>query len=259
MDERESPDRRPSLPTQQVLGIPIHSVRIGEALEYCREASASRTPLMVGVVNAAKIVKMQSDELLSDSVLNSDLIIADGMAVVWASRILGAGLPERVTGIGLFEGLLAVAEQDGRSVYFLGAEQGTLEELIVRVKAKHPDLRIAGSRNGYFSEEDEPELAAEIAELAPDFLFVGITTPKKEIFLDRWGKQMGDLVCHGVGGSFDVYAGKTKRAPILWQRMGIEWAYRIVQEPRRMWRRYWVTNTAFIAMVLSDWIRARFS
>jgi N-acetylglucosaminyldiphosphoundecaprenol N-acetyl-beta-D-mannosaminyltransferase len=257
MEEPGFVDRIRELPLQNVMGVPIHAIRATEAVQLCREAAAHRTRLMIGVVNGAKLVKMRSDPLLRESILNSDLILADGMSVVWASRILGDGLPERVTGIDLFESLLGAAEDDDRSVYFLGASQEVLDELLARVRTHYPKLRIVGSRNGYFSVDEEPALSDEISRLAPHFLFVGISTPKKEIFLERWGDHMAIPVCHGVGGSFDVYAGKTSRAPASWQRMGIEWLYRVLQEPRRMWRRYLVTNTIFIKLVVSQWIHQR--
>jgi N-acetylglucosaminyldiphosphoundecaprenol N-acetyl-beta-D-mannosaminyltransferase len=255
MPEDGSIERLEALPTSSILGVPVHGLRPDEAVELCREAAITRTRLMIGVVNAAKIVKMRSDRMLRDSVLNSDLILADGMSVVWASRILGCALPERVTGIDLFERLLGAAEEDRLSVYFLGASQEVLDGVLARARMEHPELRIAGSRNGYFTTEEEKEVAGEISRAAPDLLFVGISTPKKEIFLESWGKKIEVCVCHGVGGSFDVYSGKTRRAPIRWQHLGIEWLYRVLQEPRRMWRRYLVTNSAFILLVLTEWIR----
>ena len=117
------------------------------------------------------------------------------------------------------------------------------------LRARHPELKIAGTRSGYFSDEQSLEVATEIRESEATMLFVGISSPKKEIFLARHGNQLGVAVCHGVGGSFDVVAGKTQRAPELWQRLGLEWLYRLLQEPRRMWKRYLVTNTVFIGLV----------
>jgi N-acetylglucosaminyldiphosphoundecaprenol N-acetyl-beta-D-mannosaminyltransferase len=161
-------------------------------------------------------------------------------------------LPERVAGIDLFEELLALAERDGFSVYLLGAEPQVVRSLTQAVTARHPNLRIAGSHDGYFPKEDEPRLAAAIAACHPDILFIGMTSPKKEIFLARWGPQIGASVCHGVGGSFDVLAGKTRRAPRVLQKLGLEWLYRVAQEPRRLWRRYAVTNTSFVWLVLRE-------
>jgi N-acetylglucosaminyldiphosphoundecaprenol N-acetyl-beta-D-mannosaminyltransferase len=179
------------------------------------------------------------------------------MAVVWASRLLGQPLRERAAGIDLFERLLELANREGFSVFFLGASQEVLEDLLVKARQRHPALRIAGSRNGYFSDEQAEDVAREISAAHPDILFVGISTPKKEIFLEAWGAKIDVLVCHGVGGSFDVFAGKTRRAPLLWQRLGLEWLFRVVQEPRRMWKRYLVTNTLFISMVFREWCRTR--
>ena len=177
------------------------------------------------------------------------------MAVVWASRVLRQSLPERVAGIDLFEELLGLAHRERYSVYLLGAEQAVLQEVIERVNARYPGVRIAGSRNGYFGRDQEAEVAANVRDARPDILFVAITPPKKEIFLATWGRVMSVPVCHGVGGSFDVMAGKVKRAPVLWQRVGLEWLYRTLQEPRRLWKRYLVTNSIFLWMVLRELVR----
>jgi N-acetylglucosaminyldiphosphoundecaprenol N-acetyl-beta-D-mannosaminyltransferase len=246
-----------ALGTRTFLGISIHAATMAQALDVCREAIRAREHLLIGVVNAAKLVKMKYDDRLRASVEEADLVLADGMAIVWASRILGKPLSERVPGIDLFERLLEAAAREDFSVYLLGASQDVLDDLLREVARRHPDLRVVGSRNGFFSDEASGDVAREISACRPDILFVGISTPKKEIFLETWGREIDTLVCHGVGGSFDVVAGKTKRAPILWQRLGIEWLYRIVQEPRRMWKRYLVTNTVFVSMVLREWCRTR--
>ncbi len=247
-----------SLPTREILGVPVHALTMDQVVEICRQAALARRRLMIAVVNAAKLVKMRSDPGLRASVLGSDLILADGMSVVWASRLLGRGLPERVTGIGLFERLIEEAAREGHSVYFLGASQEVLDLVVLRTRERHPGLQIAGSRNGYFRDEEQEEVALEISRARPDFLFVGISTPKKEIFLDRWASRAEVTVCHGVGGSFDILAGKTARAPESWQRHGFEWLYRVLQEPRRMWKRYLVTNTTFILLVAREWLRGLF-
>jgi N-acetylglucosaminyldiphosphoundecaprenol N-acetyl-beta-D-mannosaminyltransferase len=136
------------------------------------------------------------------------------------------------------------------SVFLLGAEQEVLDKVVARIRAEHPRARLVGARNGYFSDAESEAVANEIRAARPDLLFVAMTSPKKEIFLSKWSEHMQIAVCHGVGGSFDVLAGKVKRAPRIWQRLGIEWLYRVVQEPRRLWKRYAVTNTLFIWMLL---------
>jgi len=245
------------LPIRTFLGASIHAVTLEQATQICREAIVSRSRLMIGVVNVAKLVQMRSDSWLRESVLGSDLIVADGLPVVWASRILGQPLPERVTGIDLFEKLLQLADAERFSAYFLGATQEVLDEMLRRIEERYPRLRCAGSRNGYFQEAESEAVVREIQKANPDLLFVGISTPKKELFLQQWGDSLGVPVCHGVGGSFDVLAGMTRRAPLLLQKLGLEWFYRFLQEPRRMWKRYFVTNSAFIAMLVSEWIRKK--
>jgi N-acetylglucosaminyldiphosphoundecaprenol N-acetyl-beta-D-mannosaminyltransferase len=245
------------IPRSSFLGVDVHVVNMDRAVRVCRDAVESRESLVVGVVNAAKIVKMQDDPVLRESVTGADLVIADGMAVVWASRILAAKLPERVPGIDLFTRLLELSNERRLGVYFLGAKPEVLETVVSIVRERYPNLRVAGHRDGYFKEDEEEEVANEIRDSKADFLFIGITTPKKENFMGRWWTKMGVPVCHGVGGSFDVMAGVVKRAPETWQKLGLEWFYRFVQEPRRMWKRYLVTNTRFIAMVLREWFGKR--
>jgi N-acetylglucosaminyldiphosphoundecaprenol N-acetyl-beta-D-mannosaminyltransferase len=137
-------------------------------------------------------------------------------------------------------------------VYLLGAEQAVLDEVTRRMQKDFPNARLAGACNGYFRQEQESDVALAVRDAQPDMLFVAMTPPKKEIFLAKWAQTMNVPVCHGVGGSFDVYAGKVKRAPHLWQKLGMEWLYRTLQEPRRLWKRYLVTNSIFLWMVLSE-------
>lgn len=228
-----------------VLGIPVDAVTREQAVGVCLEAVRARRTLEIGVVNVAKLVTLQEDRALRDAIVRCGLIIADGLPVVWAGRLLGQPLPERVTGIDLFLDLLAAADRKGLSVYLLGATREVLEGVAQQVRARFPRARIVGMRDGYFRADEEAGVAEEIRRAGPDLLFVGISTPKKELFLGRYGATMGVAVCHGVGGSFDVLAGKVQRAPESWQRLGIEWLYRLLQEPRRMWKRYLTTNSAF--------------
>jgi N-acetylglucosaminyldiphosphoundecaprenol N-acetyl-beta-D-mannosaminyltransferase len=242
---------------RHLFSIPIDALTLEEALDRVDETIARGGRLRIGVVNAAKIVSMRSNDLLRDSVLSSDLILADGVSVVWAARMLGRPLPERVAGIDLMMGMLRRGNERGYGVFCLGATDGVLDAVAARLAVDYPNLRLAGRRNGYFSEEEEGEVAELVASAKPDILLVAITSPKKEKFLARWADRMGVPVCHGVGGSFDVYAGKVRRAPERWQRLGLEWLYRVMQEPRRLWRRYLTTNTVFCAMVLSELFKRR--
>lgn len=244
-----------AVPVQTLFGIPIAALSTEAALDYIDDAIRARRSVQIGVVNAAKIVNMARDAALNASVLSSDIVFADGMAVVWASRVLSRPLPERVAGIDLMSGILARGMSRGYRVYCLGATEDVLQKTIARIECDYPGVVIAGSHHGYFTREDEPRIARLVAEASADVLFVAMTSPKKEQFLARWSAEMGVPVCHGVGGSFDVVAGKVQRAPELWQRLGLEWLYRVKQEPRRLWRRYLVTNVMFCALVVREWVR----
>ena len=244
-------------PTRLLFGLEVDALTLPEVVGLASDAVAGHRRLLVGVVNAAKIAKVQTDTVLRDSLLTSDVLLADGQSVVWASRLLRHPLPTRVTGIDLFEALLTLADERHLRVYLLGARPEVLVRLCEVVADRWPGATIAGSRDGYFEEHESQEVADQIAGTRPDLLFLGMTTPKKEVFLARYGATLEVPVVHGVGGSFDVLAGLTQRAPELWQRCGMEWAYRVLQEPRRLWRRYLVTNTAFVALTATELVHRR--
>lgn len=243
-------------PVRPLLGLPLHALSMDEVLDRVDQAVAERRPLHLGVVNAAKIVTMRRDRELREAVLASDLILADGMSVVWAGRLLGHPVRERVAGIDLMLGMLRRGQTRGYRVYCLGATPEVLERATERIAADYPGVVIAGRHHGYFSAEEEAAVAADVAAARPDILLVAMTSPKKERFLARWAGEMAVPVCHGVGGSFDVLAGVVRRAPDRWQRLGLEWLFRLAQEPRRLWRRYLVTNTIFCALVIRELVGA---
>jgi N-acetylglucosaminyldiphosphoundecaprenol N-acetyl-beta-D-mannosaminyltransferase len=238
--------------TRDILGVSIHPLTMSGAVARAEGAITEREPVLFGVVNAGKLVSMRRDDTLHDAVVGADVILADGMAVVWASRILGRALPCRVAGIDLMVELLKRADQRSWSVYFLGASQKVLTQVVSQIETDYPNVRIAGCRNGYFDAAEDAAVAEGIRSSGADILFVAMSSPKKEVFLGNWASTLNVPVCHGVGGAFDVMAGKVRRAPMIWQRFGLEWLYRVFQEPRRMWRRYLVTNTLFCGMVARE-------
>ncbi|MGW5462863.1 WecB/TagA/CpsF family glycosyltransferase [Streptomyces sp. NPDC003996] len=240
---------------QSLFGVELDPLTMDETVQRCLDAVRDGRQLEIGVVNAAKLVNMRRDARLARAVAGCDLVLADGQAVVWAGRVLRAPLPERVAGIDLFLRLLAEAESAGMSVYFLGARQDVLERMLRRVADRFPRLKVAGSRNGYFDDSQQEAIADAIARSGAQMLFLGMTSPKKEVFTAAYGARTGARVVHGVGGSFDILAGVTKRAPASWQRWGLEWLYRAVQEPRRLGRRYLTTNAAFVLMTAREFIR----
>lgn len=202
------------------------------------------------VVNAAKIVYAQKNDLLKSAINNSDIVNIDGMAVVWALRLFGYNVSERVSGVDLFQNLLHLASLKGYKVFFLGAKPDVIQRMVDNLIKHYNSLQIVGYNHGYFSAKEDKEIIGKIVESHPDMLFLGITSPKKEIFLNKYKNKMNVPFSMGVGGSFDILAGITKRAPFWMQNIGLEWLYRIYQEPRRMWKRYLVTNTIFTYLVL---------
>lgn len=240
---------------RELFGIPIDALTMPQMLDRVAAAISGRKRLLIGVVNAAKVVNMHRDQGLRQSVLDADVVVADGIGVVWASRILGAALPERVAGIDLMMEMLRRGNEEKWAVYCLGAAQDVLDRVVAHIAAHYPGVRIAGHRNGYFGAAEEPGVAEAIRTSRADILLVAMTSPKKEQFLARWQPTLGVPVCHGVGGSFDVVAGKVERAPESWQRLGLEWLYRVKQEPGRLWRRYLVTNVLFCGLVLRELVR----
>ena len=240
----------PNVEIRHILNVPVHAMTMGQVVELLDQTIAQRQQLQIGVVNAAKVVNMHRDPKLREDVLSSDLILADGAAVVWASKILKQPLPERIAGIDLMYELFRKGNEKGYRIFCLGATEEVSAEVERRVRRDYPKVKLVGRHHGYFSAEEEEEIAKQIADVQPDTLFVAMTSPKKEHFLARWSSVINVPITHGVGGSFDVMAGKVERAPELWQKLGLEWLYRVKQEPGRLWKRYFVTNSLFIWMVI---------
>lgn len=240
-----------------VLGCEIDRVDMSEAVRRCERHLRTRLRGQHMAVNAAKIVLSRHDPELHRLINACDIVTADGLSVVWASRLLGDPLPTRVAGIDLMDELLSLAERRGYRVFLLGARPEVLATAVARVRERHPRLVIAGHRDGYYSDEEESAVAHQIREARADLLFVGMSSPRKEYFLARWGDTLDVPFSMGVGGAIDVLAGVTRRAPRRLQILGLEWAYRLAQEPRRLFRRYLVTNSLFIAMTLRSAGRRR--
>ncbi|MBB3318083.1 MULTISPECIES: WecB/TagA/CpsF family glycosyltransferase [unclassified Rhizobium] len=240
---------------QLLFGMYLDAMRMDEVIDKCRAALNTRSRLMLGVVNAAKIVNLRKDTQLRDSLIECDLLLADGQSVVWASKLFRRPLPERVAGIDIFQRLLRLANDEERSIALLGARPEVLSKLEKVIAERFPEARIVFSRNGYFGAGESAEIAAGIRDSAADILFIGMTSPLKEIFLATHAASLGVPILHGVGGSFDVMAGLTRRAPLGWQKVGMEWAYRVLLEPRRLWWRYLSTNTRFIQLTAVEAIR----
>lgn len=236
-------------PSFSFFGLPVHAFDMNRTVELINSRLEARTFTQHCVVNVAKVVACQDDADLAASVRACDIVNIDGMGVVWGARLLGHDVPERVAGIDLFCALLALAAEKGLPVFLLGATDDVVKAVVARIKVEYRGIVIAGAHHGYFW-DDEESIVNLIRDSGARLLFVAITSPKKENFINQWGERLGVDFVMGVGGSFDVLAGKVSRAPVWMQRSGLEWFYRVLQEPGRMWRRYLKTNFAFLIMML---------
>ncbi|MFC4652861.1 WecB/TagA/CpsF family glycosyltransferase [Lactococcus nasutitermitis] len=234
----------------QIFNTFIDSLDINETTEKIIENIDKRNPIYQVSINASKINLIDEDSQLKDVISRADLVNADGMSIIWAAKILKIPIKYRVTGVDLFYKLLDVSEKKGYSVYFLGATEESIERMVSILKKNHPILKIAGYHNGYY--KDSELIADEIKKANPDILFLGFSSPKKEIWIEKYQKKVNVPFIMGVGGSFDIYSGKTKRAPRIIQKIGMEWFYRFIQEPVRMYDRYIIGNTLFIKKVFKE-------
>lgn len=231
--------------------IPVDALTMQETVNIIGQSIQEKKPLNHVVINAGKVVAMQTNQELYNSVVNCDIINADGQSVVWAAKYLGQPLPERVAGIDLMLNLVEYAHHNNLKCFFFGAKEEVVSQVVNVFTKKYSEALIAGYRNGYYDDTEEKSIAEQIAKSKANFLFVAITSPKKEIFLDKNKETLSSIgFTMGVGGSFDVVAGITKRAPKWMQNMGLEWFYRLIQEPKRMWRRYIIGNYKFIKIII---------
>lgn len=239
----------------ELLGSQLNCLTMWETLAVIDEIIQKKTPTQHVVINASKINLMSKDEQLKNIINDCPLINADGQSIVWAGRFLGFSIPERVTGIDLFTELVKKAAEDGLRLYYFGSEEEVVQEVIRLHQKQYPNLIVAGFRNGYFKEEESTEIVEEIHQSQADILFVAFSSPKKEYWIHQYKEQLNVPFMMGGGGSFDVVAGKTKRAPNWMQKVGLEWFYRLIQEPKRMLSRYVKGNTAFIVTVIKAKLR----
>lgn len=239
----------------ELMGCQIDNLSLEETLQTVEGFIASGRPHQHVVVNVDKLVKARKDEELRRIINECALINADGMPVVWASWLLGKPLKERVAGIDLFEALMKRSAEKGWRVYLLGAREEVVSGVKQIFEARYPALQVAGYRNGYWKPEEESGVVDEIVRARADILFVAISSPKKEQFLGAYQERMRIPFAMGVGGSFDVASGRVKRAPRWMRSTGLEWFYRFLQEPKRMFRRYFVDDMAFFGMLAREWLR----
>lgn len=228
----------------KILGVRIDNVDMKEALDRCRESFLSDEPYFIVTPNSEIVVKANENDELMDIIENADMVVPDGIGLVIASKIIKNPLKERVTGIDLMLNLISFASENNKTVYLLGGKPSVADKAKHKLLEKYPNLNIVGTHDGYFkgmhngnfNSEEEKEVVNEISDLRPDFLFVALGAPAQENFINKYKKNLNANILMGVGGSFDVISGEVKRAPKIWQKLGLEWLYRVVKEPWRIKR-----------------------
>jgi N-acetylglucosaminyldiphosphoundecaprenol N-acetyl-beta-D-mannosaminyltransferase len=227
----------------QVIDEAVAAIRAGERACLC-------------TVNVAILMMMQSNPRMQRFVDSAKWIVADGQPIVWASQLSYRPLPERVTGVDLVDQLCARAVREKIGVYLLGASQKTVRATAEALRKGHPGLDVRGIADGYFGPGEAAARAQAVAQSGAEILFVAMGVPRQEYFIEEQWERLGAQIVIGVGGSFDVIAGLRKRAPFVFQRAGLEWAYRLAQEPRRLFMRYLTTNTRFIGLMFGAAVMA---
>lgn len=235
-----------------ILGVPIDSLNMQETVDVVNEVIKEKKSIQHVAVNAYTLVSAQKDKELKEAIVLSDLVSADGQSVVWASKFLSTPLPQRVPAPDLMSNLIELAAKEKYKIFLLGTTQEIVNRLAEQYIQDYGEDIIGGFRNGYFDVDDEEAIVNTIAQSNSSMLFVAISSPKKELFLNKYKDRLNVPFVMGVGGAFDVLTGKIKRAPMWMQKLGLEWLYRFLQEPRRMWKRYLLGNILFICYVIKQ-------
>lgn len=221
-------------PTQPVLGVPISLLTMQETLDEIEASLKQGRMGYVCTVDASGAVMSRSNPELAEVYRGALLATPDSHGVVWALRHKGIKDCRRVSGIEIADKLCALSSRKGYKVYFLGAAPGVAEQAAERILLKHPGCRIVGTRNGFFTPDDDELVAQEVARAKPDVLLVAMGIPRQEMFIARWQATTGALIAMGVGGTFDVMSGRIRRAPRWVQSVKCEWLWRLLQDPRKI-------------------------
>jgi N-acetylglucosaminyldiphosphoundecaprenol N-acetyl-beta-D-mannosaminyltransferase len=235
----------------EILGCPFDAITedatINLVFDWIKEPERKSHHIIT--VNVAILMMAKDDPKLQNAIDKADLVVVDGKPLVWTSKWLSAPVPEKVSGVDLMRRLLEEGDRRGLRIFLLGTTQERLEVLERVIRARYPGVTIAGARNGYFKAPDYPAITKMIRESKADLLLVGMPAPFKEIWCEDHRDELATPAMLGVGGAFDVMAGFVPRAPRLMQEAGMEWFWRLAMEPKKLWKRYLVTNSAFLALL----------
>lgn len=240
----------------EIAGVKIHRISVKNAIKQIENFIANKGRHQVCITNVYSLVVMRKDEEFKKANNISGLVVADGMPLVWVSKLYGQPIPERVVGYDIFYELCKIADEKLYNFFFLGSTTEVLNNMCVNLKKQFPDLQIVGTCSPpykeTFSDMDNLEMIKKINEVKPDILWVGMAAPKQEKWIYHNLDKLNVKVAIGIGAVFDFVAGKVKRAPRWMQNIGLEWLFRLIQEPKRLWKRYLVGNTVFIYLVFKE-------
>ena len=232
-----------------ILGVGIDDLTLQEAISAGSALAEGEGFHYAVTPNPEFILSAKKDPAFRDVLNGADLAIADGIGVVYAAKLLGRPLKAKVPGIDFAQGLLTRMSHTGQSLFLLGAKPGVSEQAADKLRERYPGLLVCGTHDGYFK-EDAP-VAAEIKAAKADVVFVCLGAPKQELWMAKYGPETGAHLAVGLGGSLDVFAGTVERAPEKWQKLGLEWLYRLIKEPKRIGR------MAKLPLILVDAVGAR--
>lgn len=256
MCEKRRREEMEQLSRETLFDVQIDAVTMEEMITAINDKIMEKEPTHILGINADKINELQKNETLQQVVQKAEIIHADGVSILLAAHLLNKQVPERIAGIDLMQRLLELAEERQYTVYFLGAKEEIVNQMKKKLLEYWPKLPVVGVRNGYFSESEWKNVALEIKESHPQLVFVGISSPKKEYVIDYLMDQGINAVFMGVGGSFDVLAEEIKRAPLWIQHCHLEWCFRLIQEPRRLFKRYMIGNLKFLKLTAKEKIKS---
>lgn len=242
-------------PKISLFNIEIDALTMEQTVSLINKSILEKNQVVHNCINANKVVLMEKDKFLQQNLQDADIISADGQAIVWASQLIGTRLPERVPGIDLMENLMVMANKNGYKAFLFGAKEEIVSKVFNHYNNLFEDNIVAGYRNGYFNENDEVKIVEQINNSGAHMLFVAIPSPQKEYFINKHREKLPNtMLLMGVGGSFDVISGSIARAPRWMQDKGLEWLFRLIQEPRKMWRRYLIGNFSYIRITFREFI-----
>ena len=226
----------PDFAKHDILGVGVNSLRMADAVNLIEKYMDDKANVIIATANAEMLINATRDADLKRILNSAELVVPDGAGTVWAAHQLGYDMPERVAGYDLAQELMKRAPEKGRRIFFFGSAPGVADKAKLKAEELYPGINIVGTRNGFFTENDIPEILEEIKNARPDLLLVALGVPKQEKFLDKYYKELGVPVSIGVGGTFDVMAGVMKRAPLWMQKAKLEWLFRGMLQPKRAGR-----------------------